>query len=470
MVGAALDIVQYLKRLPVPTTCWINDKAYSAGILIASACDEIVMAPNGVTGDCAPIMPGTQIEPTERQKIVSPIVAAFRDNAAKNGYPFAVLHAACELGIEVYEVRHKETGARKFVNQYDYQVMVNGVAVDAVGKPGFLESLGLGRRNERADGTATQLAVYEATEEDREQWESVHPRPVHDGKSLLTVNADEAVKINLASAGDIATRADLEEYLGQSNIIVVAETWSERLAALLTNPFVRGILILLLVVGVYIEMNTPGLGVPGAFALAALVGLIAPPFVIGLAETWEIVLIGIGIVLLILELFFFPGFGVPGVSGILCILTGLIFMAAPAVDDGFVPLPGTGAWHMVGQSMLSVVAGIGVGVLAVAMLSKYFDTLPVLNRIILQTAQPAETVAMGAPADRPIEAGVGGSIVVRVGDIGAVTADLHPAGRARFGNAVVDVVSVGNLIRAGREVRILQIAGNRVVVDEVSQV
>ncbi len=131
---SALEISKYLKKLPVPTVAWVNDKAYSAGTLIASACSQIVMSPASTIGDCAPIVPTKEMSLTERNKALSPLVAEFLDSAAMNGHPGALLHATCEWGVEVYEVEHQATGRRQMVSQLDYKVMVEGADPNTVGK------------------------------------------------------------------------------------------------------------------------------------------------------------------------------------------------------------------------------------------------------------------------------------------------------------------------------------------------
>lgn len=455
----AMEIARDIKQLPVATTCWINDKAISAGIVLASACDQIIMAPGSTTGDCAPIIPGQEVAPTERAKFLSPLLQTFEDNAEDNSYPFAILHATCELGIEVWDVQHLETGERKMVNQVDRQIMVKGVSVENAGKPGFWASLGIGRKN---DGTAIRLGVYEADENNRGQWKDARPKPVHNGTTLLTIDAKQAVDYRLASSADIRRQSHLVEYLNNPELIVIEETWSEQLARFLTNPIVRGVLIMALLVGLYAEMNTPGLGIAGAVALGALVGLIAPPLVIELAQVWHLVVVVVGLILLGVEVFVLPGFGVAGVCGVICVLTGLVFAVVPTDGVGPIPLPNGEAWSMVGQSFLSVVAGGVVGVIAMVTLSRYFETLPLFNRFVLAASQTALTQA---GAEESAQAGVGDVATVHLGEVGKVTADLRPAGRAQFQNAVVDVVSVSEWIEVGRPVRIVQIAGHRIVVD-----
>ncbi len=132
VVTSALKISKYIKTLNVPTVAWVHNEAYSAGIMLAAACDEIVMAKASATGDCAPIVPGMNLEPTERAKALSPILAEFRDSANANGYDYAMFHAMCVLGVEVYLVEKDDgSGERRLVNQADYAVMVLGASTQS---------------------------------------------------------------------------------------------------------------------------------------------------------------------------------------------------------------------------------------------------------------------------------------------------------------------------------------------------
>ena len=77
VVTSALKISKYIKSMQVPTVAWVNPEAYSAGIMIAAACNRMVMAPASAAGDCAPIVPGANLSPTERAKALSPILEEF---------------------------------------------------------------------------------------------------------------------------------------------------------------------------------------------------------------------------------------------------------------------------------------------------------------------------------------------------------------------------------------------------------
>ena len=236
MVTSALRIAKYIKAdIPVPTVAWINKEAYSAGILIASACDQIVMSPASATGDCAPMMPGQKMPSTERAKALSPILAEFYDNARSNGYDYAMFHAMCVLGIEVYLIEHEDTGQRRLVNQADYLVMVERgeFPEPVVLPPGSPPDIG-GARPEAA------------TPADRGQWKLI--KQVHDGKTLLTVDQERAVELGLARSNSIQTDADLRKYLNANKIARISCTSPTARAVLVLSSLLGLVLLVTLVV------------------------------------------------------------------------------------------------------------------------------------------------------------------------------------------------------------------------------
>src|SRR5690606_12970746 len=101
---------------------------------------------------------------------------------------------------------------------------------------------------------------------------------------------------------------------------------SEKIIAFFLNPFISGILILIIIGGIYFELQTPGVGFPGLAALTALILYLVPYYLNGLAENWEVIALFIGVALLAIEIFVIPGFGVAGVSGIALIVLSLILI------------------------------------------------------------------------------------------------------------------------------------------------
>jgi membrane-bound serine protease (ClpP class) len=113
----------------------------------------------------------------------------------------------------------------------------------------------------------------------------------------------------------------------------------EQVIAFFLNPAVSGFLILVIFAGIYFEIQTPGVGFPLAASLTAMILYFIPYYLTGLAQNWEIAVFVVGCILLLVEIFVIPGFGVFGILGIIGILTGLTLGMIPndAFDFTFVP-------------------------------------------------------------------------------------------------------------------------------------
>ncbi len=101
---------------------------------------------------------------------------------------------------------------------------------------------------------------------------------------------------------------------------------AEKIIAIFLNPFISGILILVIVGGIYFELQTPGVGFPLIAAITALVLYLVPYYLNGLAEYWEIIALFIGLLLIVAEIFFIPGFGVAGVAGITLTVSSMVLI------------------------------------------------------------------------------------------------------------------------------------------------
>lgn len=490
LVTAALDISRYLKdptEVPVPTVAWIKPKALSAGIMIAAACDEIIMAPAAQTGDCAPIVPGMNLSPTERAKAFSPIAAEFKNSAATNGYTYATFHAMCVLGVELYLIEHPDTGERLVVNQADYAVMVNGDLSASTGIPidnststpsGNIPSLPIpGSSNSQTLGpTNTTLDLAEAESyrpEDVGVWKPVISLPsgksapngrFHSGVGLLFTTDDVlAADIGLSKA-TIQNDADLQRYLGAASVTRIDQSWSENFAGFLTKLWVRAILVVLLAIGVFLELQAPGLGIPGAIALLALVGLFGAPMIIGLADIWHILLFMVGLTLLIVEIGLGGAtFGVLGVVGIIVMIGALVISVIPST--GGIPAPGM--WNQLLAALLATVIAFVLGGVGIGLLMRNFGNIPGLSRLVLADAQ----ASAGDVTEPTHLAGdeVHGNGHITVGQTGKVLSTLRPAGEAEIDGQVIDVTSLGAFLEPGTPIRVVEVTRYSIVVDAVQE-
>ena len=465
----ALDMSSYIRTLPVDTVAWVDNQALSAGILIGSACDELVMSRGSLTGDCAPIVPGQNLAPTERAKALSPLLAEFRANAADNyngstTSDYALFHAMCVLGVEVYQVRHKITGELRLVSQADYAIMVDGQSpIDAANIGKNTNNSAINAPTEFQDVGKPIVTVTEAGEAG--QWERV--KQIHDGSTLLTMNEIEALDSGLSRA-TASSESDLKALYGAGSIQRYDETWSESLVGFLVNPYVRASLLLLGIVGLLLEYFSPGLFVPGIVGLTAFAVLIGAPFLVGLAQTWHLLLIVIGIGLVVYEMFTMTTFGVLAVLGLLMFMAGLVLTGVQTASNGL-PVDGTSRQVMI--TSLSFVGAVVLTVPVLIVMTRYFGSLPLLNKLVLTDSQLA-SVATTNGAQMPHQRISGDEVVgggkIKPGMTGLVTrTGLRPAGNIEIDGQLIDVTSTGGFVEAGTTVRVLEVHGSMIMVESI---
>jgi len=405
------------------TVAYVTSEAISAGAMIAVSCRDIIMKKNTTIGDCAPITTTGKLEGVEREKAESFVRAAFNRAAEANGYPKALLKAMVTMQVEVYRVKNLETG------EYEY-----------------FESEYLPKDANGYDLGGRELIVKKG--------------------ELLTLTASQAKEYGIARAvvedvngvlGYLAGR-DGVQFAGKPEVLET--NWSEEMVRRLNSPVVLSVLFMIGLLGVYMELNTPGLGLPGLVAVIAFTVMIGSKYLTGMANWVEVAVFIIGVLLLAVEIFVIPGFGVAGILGILCIFYGLFAMLVKNPPGRF-PWPQTSfGWEYLSNSALGLLLGFAGFVVLAILFARYMPKVPLFNRLILAPTVLDESDKMKVSMTQPPEA----LAQLKIGAVGLVTSKLRPAGTARFGNAVVDVVSQGAFIDKDKQVEIMEIHGNRVVV------
>lgn len=280
-----------------------------------------------------------------------------------------------------------------------------------------------------------------------------------DGSSAIVMREDQLREYGFVNT-IVRTDDELKAYFGATELIRLDESWSEKFVRFMTSGTVRGVLIVVFLIALFLEMVSPGLTVPGAIAATCLVLLLAPPALIGMAGWWEIVAIGVGLVLIALEAFVVPGFGVFGVLGIVSLFGGLLGTFVPA--GGSLSSPGTQQSLIEGAviMLLSLVtAGVGI-----FLISRQFDRLPILDRLVLKD-RPADDSEDALQADlEMLRAAARDTPGLAVGMTGTATTVLRPSGQAEFNGHLTDVVADLGIIDPGSPVRIVRIEGIRIVV------
>jgi len=498
-LGAVLEITSALKKTSIGrTVAWVNPQAYSGGAIVALACGEIVTSGGGSFGDAAPIQIGPgglrALPATERAKILSPLLAEIVGSARRNGHDEKLAQGMVTLGVELWLIENPATGERLFIDRAEYATLFDGEPPTShprlVGPPAGRQTRSPRLRpsaepEPAAGGPApapanptdlipaspqitpetvrdASMAISEAstrpilTAADKGKWRLVEY--VADGTSLFTFSDTDLLDLRVASAR-VNSVEELKRYLGATNTITLTPAWYETLARALQNYWVRGILVIVIIIGLFIEFIHPGLILPASAAGLAIFGLLLPEILMGLAGWWEIVLIVGGIALIGVELFLMPGVGVAGAVGLLSLMAGLVLAFVPASAPAF---PGmerssSGLLWGVGFVLIGLTTAATVGYY----MSKNMRTLPVLGRLVLRDQLPDEDVEGGtlAPA---VVAGA----QVAVGQEGVAITTLRPSGKADFDGRVVDVVSDGPFVQPGSRVRVVVVERMRVVVEQ----
>ena len=273
------------------------------------------------------------------------------------------------------------------------------------------------------------------------------PDLVAKGK-LLTLTMTEALQHKIADF-----RADtLEEVLRRLDLAGAeirrpAPNWAERIVRVLTHPVLSSVLMTIGIIGIIVELRTPGFGVPGAVGVASLAAFFWGHWLVRLAGWEELLLVALGVVLLALEFFVLPGFGVAGILGAVALLAGL-----------GLSLVGAGATREV---LLLAAVRVVFSLLAALVVSlalfRLLPWLPATRRVVLGTGLPA-----GAGWEPDVV-----SHRPAAGARGTAVSPLRPAGIADIGGARIDVVTEGDYIDADEPIEVLRVDGNRVVVRHV---
>ena len=178
---------------------------------------------------------------------------------------------------------------------------------------------------------------------------------INDTGNVLTFTANEALKYKYCegiaeSVEEVLDIAKIKDY----KIIEQRLTVADKIIRFLINPFVSGILIMVIIGGIYFEMQTPGIGFALAASVVAALLYFAPLYIEGLAEHWEIILFIVGVILLGVEIFVVPGFGVPGILGIIFVVAGLTLSMTDNMGFNFEGVKLTG---LIKSFFIVVIAG-----------------------------------------------------------------------------------------------------------------
>lgn len=271
---------------------------------------------------------------------------------------------------------------------------------------------------------------------------------------VLTLSVSEAIKFGFCEAkvsniDEIMKRSGVSEY----DIETFELGASEKIIALFLNPFVSGILILIIVGGIYFELQTPGVGFPILASIVAIILYFVPNYLNGLAENWEIAVFVIGIILIALEVFVIPGFGVAGVLGLAAVLGSLVLVMLnnDMFDFSFVA----------GDQIVISVAVVSAGLLGALILMFVGGTTLAESRFFKRVALQEIQSADQGYTSKPIPESM-------MGKKGKTYTVLRPSGKIEIEGVIYDAFTRGNYIGEGIEVEVISEEGTSLKVREKS--
>ncbi len=278
---------------------------------------------------------------------------------------------------------------------------------------------------------------------------------VTEAGKVLTFSTSEAIKHGFCEA-EVKSVEEILERNGVDNYELVEFELgvSERIIRFFLNPVISGILILVIIGGIYFELQTPGVGFPIIAAITAAILYFTPYYLNGLAANWEIIVFFIGIVLLVLEIFVIPGFGIAGISGIVLIVSSLILVMLnnDVFDFTFVD----------GNEIVTAMASTLTGLMA-AILLMFFGGVRLTQTKVFQKISLADTQksSEGYTSNFNQQSYLGMK--------GEAYTVLRPSGKILINDELKDAFTRGEFIDKGKKVEVVGESGTSLKVKEVGQ-
>ncbi len=362
--GGALDttfeIMEDLEKFPGQTITFVDDEAVSAGAFISASTQEIWFAPGGVIGAAAPVtMTGQDIDETMKLKIVSYLKARLRAISEGKGYRGEVISAMVDK---------------------DYELKVGDVVIKPKG-----ELLSL---------TANEAAKTYGNP----------PQPLL--AAGVAKNLDDLLRQKFGPGGFQVVRLEV--------------TWSERLAQYLNA--IAPVLLGLGIVCLFIEFKTPGFGFFGFAGIGLLAVVFLGHYVAGFSGHEPMLVFAVGVILVAVEIFFFPGVAVLALSGIILMLGSLLWAMADIWPNE--PIHYTGDVFI--QPMVNLGLGVIIALALIAVLARFLPKGWVWDRLVVGAAVGGAAQIAGAAPEATA------ALDALIGQRGVAATALRPIGQVEI--------------------------------------
>ena len=376
----------------IPVLVFIDNNAASAGALISIACDSIYIRPGGNIGAATVVNQTGEVMPDKYQSYMRSVMRATAEAQGKETF--------FEDGNELTRWKRDPAIAEAMVDPSTY---IEGII---------------------------------------------------DSTKVLTFTVREAIENNYCE-GEATSVANLCELAGIKDYEIVQHeiTAMDKIIHFLINPFIHGLLIMLIVGGIYFELQSPGIGFPLAAAIVGAVLFFAPLYLEGLADNWEIIVFIAGIVLIGVEVFVIPGFGIAGVSGIILLILGLTLSMIGNVVFDFQGVHLEGAF----TALAIVVSSIFISIILSIYISKKLLISSPLNFLVLKSTQQKSEGFVSVDTEA----------VEVVGKQGVAMTILRPSGKVIIDEEIYDAKADISYIEKGEKIEVIRFESGQVYVKKV---
>ncbi len=360
-----------------------------------------------------------------------PVYAFINKDAASAG---ALISIACD---SIYMARGSSIGAATVVTQ------------DGTAAPDKYQSYMRSIMRSTAEAQGRNPKIAEGMVDEDIEVDSI----ATEGK-VITFSVSEAIKWGFCEAevsniDDIMERSQVTDY----ELVEFNLGWSEKVIALFLNPFISGILILIIIGGIYFELQTPGVGFPILASVVATILYFIPYYLNGLAENWEIAVFVVGIVLIAVEVFVLPGFGIAGIAGLIATIGALILVMLnnDAFDFSFVdPKEIFYAISSTGLALLGAIILMFFGGIRLTN-SKFFSRIALVD---IQDKEQGYTSSFYKEK-------------TMVGKQGSAYTNLRPSGKVIIDGEIYDAYTRGNYIAEQSNIEVISDEGTSLKVKEI---
>ena len=242
-----------------------------------------------------------------------------------------------------------------------------------------------------------------------------------DTANVLSLTPTEAIAVGFCE-GICENEYEVAEKVSGGNAFVIKSmdddmTWLDRLIQLLLNPLLQSIFMMMIIGGIFVEIRTPGIGLPLVTAIVGALLYFAPAYIGHLAQSWEILLFVVGLILIAVEIFVLPGFGVCGILGIIAVIAALAFSMVDNLEF----------FHWDGSiNLRPIIQPLGIVVLSAA--AAVFGSVWIVRKLYETRSFDHIALRQEMKADEGFT-GVVSDLEIYVGQGVTVFTDMRPGGK-----------------------------------------